>query len=487
MTRAIVLLALAVWLLAGCSDDDGSAVDVTAPSSAVAPLPEEVTSVPFTVSWSGTDSGSGIKHYDVQSKDGDGVWTDWLVATTLTAADFTGEDDHTYYFRCRAMDNAGNREEYPASADASTTVDLGPASAWEKTFGGVMSEAGWSVEQTGDGGYIAVGYTNSSGAGGRDVYAVKVSSTGSLEWEETYGGSEDDGGLAVVEAADGGYAIAGYTRSFGASVQDIYLVKVNSNGGLEWGTQYGASWDDIATCIRRTPDGGYVLAGQAYSPSTGWEFCLLKVASDGGFGWYRTFGGTLGDFSKAVEPTADDGYMVVGWTLSYGVGGGDVYLVKVDSLGNPEWEKTYGGASADYGLSLQTTADGGYIIGGQTSSFGAGEDDMSLLKIDSGGEIEWYKAYGGGQGDFGSSALETADGGYVIVGETVSFGAGDADVYLVRTDANGNLEWSQTFGGASGDGGYGLGLADDGYIITGYTSSSGAGETDLYLIKVDEP
>lgn len=234
VARILVLFVLSVGFLLRCSKDEDSPADVTPPSSAVNALPAEVTSVPFAVSWSGTDPGSGIKHYDVQSKDGDAPWVDWLASTSVTASDFTGDDGHTHYFRCRAMDNAGNEEEYPDAADAHTTVSLGPTVGWEKTIGGTEQDEGRSVQQTGDGGYIVAGLTYSFGAGGSDVYLVKLSPGGEVEWEETYGASSNDQVWAVRQTSDGGYVVVGNTDSFGVENGGVYLVKVTSDGGLEW-------------------------------------------------------------------------------------------------------------------------------------------------------------------------------------------------------------------------------------------------------------
>jgi len=194
----------------------------------------------------------------------------------------------------------------------------------------------------------------------------------------------------------------------------------------------------------------------------------------------------MGGYS--VEQTQDGGYIIAGYTYSFGAGeeDADVYLIKTDAYGNVEWTKTYGGSSYDYGNSVQQTQDGGFIIAGATYSFGAGGCDVYLIKTDAYGNVEWTNTYGGSDYDGGYSVQQTKDGGYIIAGYTCSFGASGCDVYLIKTNANGNVEWTKTYGGSDLDKGYSVQQTQDGgFIIAGYTYSFGAGGADVYLIKTD--
>ncbi|MHC4695081.1 MAG: BACON domain-containing protein, partial [Planctomycetota bacterium] len=206
---------------------------------------------------------------------------------------------------------------------------------------------------------------------------------------------------------------------------------------------------------------------------------LIKTDALGNEEWSRTFGGGDHDEGQSVQLTSDGGYIITGWTYSFGSGIADVWLIKTDGVGNEQWSRTFGGSNYDRGMSVQLTGDGGYIIGGNTSSFGAG--GVYLIKTDAAGIEQWSQTIGGGSC---ASMQITGDGGYIATGYTYSYGAGDADVYLVKTDALGNEQWSRTFGGSNYDRGFSVQVTDDGgYIIAGRGVSSKTGTTDVYLIK----
>jgi len=361
------------------------------------------------------------------------------------------------------------------------------AIAFAKTFGGSDYDAASSVQQTSDGGYIVAGHTGSFGAGNFDVFLLKTDASGNLQWVKTFGGSSSDSAYSVQQTSDGGYIVAGGTYSFGAGIYDVFLLKTDASGNLQWAKTFGGSSNDAARSVQQTSDGGYIVAGWTWSFGAGnSDVFLLKTDATGNLQWAKTFGGSYYDYASSVQQTSDGGYIVVGRTYSFGAGGYDVFLLKTDASGNLQWAKTFGGSSDDYAWSVQQTSDGGYIVAGETRSFGAGSADVFLLKTDALGSLQWAKTFGGSDYDRVYSVQQTSDGGYIVAGGTWSFGAGSYDVFLLKTDASGNLQWIKTFGGSSGDYAYSVQqTSDGGYIVVGFTYSFGGGSADVFLLKTD--
>jgi hypothetical protein len=361
-----------------------------------------------------------------------------------------------------------------------------PDTAWTKTYGGVDEDGGRSVQQTVDGGYIVAGYTLSYGAGSYDFYLIKTNSIGDTLWTKTYGGSAHDIGQFVRQTTDEGYIFTGWSGSYSSS-SDVYLIKTNSNGDALWTKTFGGTDSDVGYSVQQTIDGGYIVTGKTESYGSGnSDVYLIKTNSTGDTLWTRTFGGTDSEFGNSVQQTTDGGYIIAGFTWSFGAGVMDVYLVKTNSSGDTLWTETFGGASYDYGNSVQQTTDGGYIIVGSTESFGSGYFDIYLIKTDSSGNALWTKTFGGVDFDYGRFVQQTTDGGYIVTGNTESYSSGNSDVYLIKTDSIGNTLWTESFGGSGLDAGYSIQqTTDGGYIITGLTSSYGAGFCDVYLIKLE--
>jgi hypothetical protein len=208
---------------------------------------------------------------------------------------------------------------------------------------------------------------------------------------------------------------------------------------------YGGASSDQAYCIVETGDGGYVIAGSTYSYGAGSsDVWLVKTDSAGVVQWTQTYGGTSWELGLSVVETSDGGYVIAGSTYSYGAGSDDVWLIKTDSDGNTHWNQTYGGAGTDYGYCVTQTSDGGYAIAGYTESFDVGGGDFWLIKTDSAGNAQWNRTYGGISNDFGTSVTEISDGSYAITGYSGSYGPGGNDFLLVKTDVEFGLAWTDS-------------------------------------------
>jgi hypothetical protein len=331
-----------------------------------------------------------------------------------------------------------------------------------------------------------VGSTASFGAGSSDIFLIKTDANGNIQWAKTYGGPGDDSVYSVQQTSDGGYIVAGSTYSFGAGSWDIFLMKTDANGNIQWAKTYGGTGDDVAFSVQQTSDGGYIVAGGTSSFGAGsWDIFLIKTDANGNIQWAKTYGGTDWDLATSVQQTSDGGYIVASEIRSFGAGSWDIFLMKTDANGNIQWAKTYGGTDVDAALSVQQTSDGGYILAGLTWSFGAGERDIFLINTDANGNIIWAKTYGGTGWDWASYVQQTSDGGYIVASFTLSFSTSN-DFFLIKTDANGNIIWAKTYRRTGWDEVYSVQqTSDGGYILAGLTYFFGAGSEDIFLIKTD--
>ncbi|HKR04409.1 MAG TPA: T9SS type A sorting domain-containing protein [Bacteroidia bacterium] len=357
---------------------------------------------------------------------------------------------------------------------------------FQKMLGGTYNDYGWSVQQTTDGGYIIGGSVTSFGVNG-DVYLIKTDSFGDTLWTRTFGGTNIDYGYTVQQTSDGGYIITGRRSGSAGSYPGTYLIKTDTIGNLIWTKMYAGIQNSECFSVQQTIDGGYIITGYTNSYfGVGNDVYLIKTDANGDSLWTKSFAGPGTETGFCVHQTIDGGYIITGNTSSFGAGGSDILLIKTDTLGNLLWAKTFGGAVSDWAYSVEQTTDGGYIIAGSTDNFGAGADDVYLIKTDANGDALWSKTFGGINDDNGWWVEQTTDGGYIITGTTGSFGAGMIDVYLVKTDPNGNLLWTKSFGGTDDDVAYSVQqTTDGGYAITGRTFSFAIGFDHVYFIKTD--
>jgi hypothetical protein len=379
-----------------------------------------------------------------------------------------------------------------------------PQEEWNRTFGGSSDDVGTFGQQTKDGGYIIIGYTSSYGADTPyswlinpphrgDLWLIKTDSNGEKEWDRTFGGLGKDLGFSVQQTNDGGYIITGGKKSFWIGNYHVWLIKTDSNGIMEWDRTFEGTGEDLGFSVQQTRDGGYVIAGYT-SFSDGRKVWLIKTDQEGNKEWDVSLGRANSEAASARQ-TKDDGFIITGYTSS-GENKEDVFLIKTDPKGNWEWFKTFGGPNKDIGFSVQETKDSGYIITGVTS-LGAGKENVWLIKTDSKGNKDWDKTFGGTGYNAGTCVQQTWDDGYIITGYNSTSTSIKRSyfqllpstylgrVWLIKTDSKGDREWDMTFGGLGNDwGNFVQETQDGGYIIIGVAESYGAGKEDVWLIKI---
>jgi len=357
-----------------------------------------------------------------------------------------------------------------------------PRESWARTYGGILNDGANSIQQTNDGGYIVAGYLGSTG---KDFWILKLSSSGRIEWQKAYGGNGPDMALSIQQTSDGGYIVAGYISPHTLAERDIWVLKLDFAGNIEWQRAYGGSSVDWATSIRQTSDGGYIVAGVTQSFGAGdYDYWILKLGTTGDIEWQRSYGDSGFDRPNMIRQTSDGGYIVAGYTTSYA---SDIWLLKLSSNGDIEWQRAYGDEGSEWTDSIQQTSDGGYIVAGYASFFDYDTGDIWVLKLSSNGDIEWQRVYRGNSSDGAHSVQQTSDGGYIVTGFTESFGAGRRDVWVLKLTSSGNIEWEQAYGDRYDDWAHFIQqTSDGGYIIAGKTNSLlNAGGGDYLIIKLD--
>lgn len=356
-------------------------------------------------------------------------------------------------------------------------------------IGGVNSDECREVIELRNGGYIIVGITASFGQGNTDIYLIRTDTGGICMWSETIGESGIDRGYSVKETFDGGLIIAGYTNGYGALGYDVFLARTDSTGILLWTKTYGGSDWDFGYSVQQSADSGFVVCGESYSYSNGdADLLVVKTDKNGNLSWIKNAGGVFADAGYSITISREGNYIVAGRTISYGNGDNDAYVVAFNAAGDTLWTKTYGGAMEESSYGIDTTSDNGLIFIGSTSSFGQGGADVYLVKLDSIGNMQWHYEHGGPGEDVGHSVRQCTDDGYLFAASANSWGLGGYGAYIVRTDAAGNqMGGGPTFGDADDDYGYSVILTSTGgAFVGGATKSYGHGFEDIYLIKLPD-
>jgi hypothetical protein len=355
-----------------------------------------------------------------------------------------------------------------------------PDTLWTKTFGGNRNESSSNVQQTTDGGYIIFGTTCSYGAGGDDFWLIKTDANGDSLWTRTIGGSTEEECFSGDQTTDGGYIIVGFNNYYGDESY-ILLVKTNSQGDTSWTRSYMRTGQDFGRWVQQTNDGGYIIAGQTVTGH--YNLWLIKTDAMGDTQWTRIYGGDNNCIGWCVQQTSDSGYIITG-SKDYRPA---IWLVRTDSQGDSLWTRTF--ECELYwtsGSGVQQTTDGGFIIVGFANSIGGNDRDIWLIKTDSNGDSLWSRRFGGTNDEGGSSVQQTSDGGYILLGTSFSYAHDRSDIWLIKTDSNGDSLWACILNRETYNFGSHLQLTNDGgYIVVGSTSRTEVDNQDVWLIRLN--
>ena len=399
-------------------------------------------------------------------------------------------------------DGQGYLEKMILSADATQMIRTGLGNReapihllWDKTFGGSNSDYAVSIVELKDGNLAIAGYTDSYGNGNVDAWVLKLNGEGEKIWDKTFGGESERGlAFSIVELKDGNLAIAGLTYSYGNGNGDAWVLKLNGEGEKIWDKTFGGSNSDYANSIVELKDGNLAIAGHTESYGNGKkDVWVLKLNGEGEKVWDKTFGGSKEDKANSIVELKDGNLAIAGFTYSYGNGKNDVYgngkrdvwVLKLNGEGEKVWDKTFGGSEGDGANSIVELKDGNLAIAGWTESYGNGKNDVWVLKLNGEGEKVWDKTFGGSKWDGAFSIVELKDGNLAIAGWTGSYGNGKNDVWILKFDSEGEKVWDKTFGGSKRDIAFSIVELKDGNLaIAGYTESYGNGNADVWVFRM---
>jgi len=384
--------------------------------------------------------------------------------------------------------------EFTPSLDLITCVDVdvqaapilddeAATEAWG--LGGELAEIGRDVCTAG-GGTVLVGMRYSPGRR-EDLFVVRLDSDGGVEWAKAIGGPGRDFGEAVCPSEDGGVFVAGYTTSAGRGVEDVLVAKLDRTGDLEWVSTFGGADYDAAFDLCPTSGGGVAACGLTYSSGAGIsDVYVIKVGADGRAVWTRTFGGERIDRGHSIRALADGGYVVGGGTSSFGAGNVDMYVIRIDSSGREVWARAYGRNVYDTAMSVIPIRDGGFLVTGHGDLEGSELMALTVMRLDADGEEIWTSRLGSSRAyDYGLSAVELESGGYLVAGASNDRDDRASDIWIHRLDDSGSSTATYWFGGSGPDWPGGICLSGDGLpIVTGMTSSNADGSYDLLLLEV---
>lgn len=353
---------------------------------------------------------------------------------------------------------------------------------FRKTFGDTRHDFGHFVQQTTDGGFILFGLTTDDSIYNYDLYLIKTDFKGEKQWEKKFGDQSFQLGNCVQQTSDGGFILCGADNGFGND--SLTLIKTDAVGNPQWKNKYRMSVDrTVGRYVQQTSDGGFIITGFTGDSPSSYVY-VIKTNAGGTLEWSKAYGGGK-EIGTCVRQTNDNGYLVLGQTSSHGYGGSDMYVIRLNDMGDTLWTKTYGTDANETGFSLDLTSDGGFIGLGYNNNRNG---DLYLVKADEFGNELWNKSYGGDSQDDGYSVEQTTDGGYFLAGRKSNGSNQPVDMYVVKTDPEGEVIWDAVYPqGLISEANSAQQTSDGGYIMLGSTTSiiDQTSTSDMYLVKID--
>jgi hypothetical protein len=374
----------------------------------------------------------------------------------------------------------------------------GFSTTWARTYGGDDNDICLDIQPTSDGGYFVIGTTESFHRKNAEIWLLRLDASGNVIWQRRIHDdfTSYDCGYSIQLTTDGGVILTGEGSRDSNRPSDLWIIKLNVEGELEWQRLFGgSSWNagQGGVSIRQTSDGGYVVAGYAAGfGGNGYEdLWVLRLDGSGDIIWEKVYGRRYDDQARSIQETSDHGFVVAGWSVEWSYH--QFWVLRLDVDGNVVWQYIYSEPSVSrkaWAESIQETPDQGFIVGGIISGDDVdGLGDFWIVKLDSGGIAEWQAFYRGRYTDYLYS-IQVVDGGYIAAGCTNSFGAGEKDVWVIRLDTDGGIVWQKTYGGEYHDCAYAVRQTTDGhFVVAGYTKSFGVNvgvRKDLWILKLDD-
>ncbi len=364
-----------------------------------------------------------------------------------------------------------------------------------KTFGGAFNDVGYTVCFTNDGGFLLAGKTRTSHSSGEDMLMIRVNGNGDELWQQTFGWERQDMIRSIIPVQDG-FVMVGDVWEFGLGQLDIGLLKTDLFGNLVWHKLFGTNARDMGFNLLATNDGGFLVLGHSRGYENAGDLLLIKTNDTGEEQWRKSYGSEYDDYGHELIQNADGSYFIIGSKgafyndvhANFKNHDADMFLLKIDESGDEIWRKSIGGSEHEFGYSISEAEQEGLYVFGSTQSQGNGSFDMILAKTDSNGDVLWQNTYGGADFDQGISMSKNDNGELFLLGTTKSFGQENStDLYLVKTDEAGEEIWSLTIGGDDNELAHKIiATPDSGCAVLGETKSFGEGMSDILFTKVNK-